>query len=168
MAVSLDINIIDTNSSRTIGILDVSIYDNNLAITLPKITLTAPGFSAVQLPFQPKRINTFNSNSFGFTSTANVSELSELPDGVYKAVYTESSYEVIKVFMRTEKLRCKLEKALLCLDFCDRKSSTKELAEIEFMIQASIAATNVCNVNLAVELYRKASEELDRFLNKCK
>jgi len=167
MANSLDFNILSTNSPKTLSIHDGSIYDSIPGH--PKVCILMPGFSTnVELTFQPNKINTFNSNNLGLSNVTTVDALVNLPDGIYKINYhIDGDIFVEKLYLRVDKLMCKIDNALLTIDFesCDdivRKQKINKLTEIQFMVMAGIACANVCNSTSAVSLYRRASKELDK------
>ncbi len=167
MASSLDFNVIDTNTPKTIALLDVSIYDGS--ILLPLITITAPGFKPKSIIFKPKKINVFNSNTLGITNVTTVSNLSDLPDGLYKATYAITGASVDKIWMKVDKLICLFGQVLLKMDIlCDGTNPhLNQMRDIEFLIQASVASANVCNTKTAVDLYRRAADELNELNKRC-
>jgi hypothetical protein len=156
---NLDISILDTNSPRTLAILDLSKYDS--VPTSASVQITIPGFNTVSVTLNTRKVTIVNSNTLGISNVTDASKLAELPDGIYKVVYTLSGTTVTKSFMRIEKLRCKYENAILKSEMSDMK----KLIDIEFLIQSSVASANVCNNNLAVDLYKEAGKRLDNLLN---
>jgi hypothetical protein len=156
---TLDFTILDTNSPRTLALMDGSDYGG--PVVSASVVVTIPGFSAVTVPISPNKVTVMNSNTLGLSAVTTVEDLAELPDGIYKISFTHSAQNVTKTFMRVEKLRCSYENAILSGELSDMK----HFMEIEFLIQSSIASANICNHDLAVELYRQASKEIARLLD---
>ena len=76
----LDILVVPTYNTYTLGIADASIYPNNPpAVSAPTIEITVPGFDVVSLPFLVNDFNIFNSLSLGLTTFGQ--SLLPLPDG---------------------------------------------------------------------------------------
>lgn len=171
----LDILVVPTYNTYTLGIADASIYPNNPpAVSAPTIEITVPGFDVVSLPFLVNDFNVFNSLSLGLTTFGQ--SLLPLPDGVYKLKYTVApSYLnfVEKTIIRVEQLQEKFDEAFMKLDMmeCDRAIKTQQkvdLNTIYFFIQGAIAAANNCAVAEANKLYNQANMMLNNFiLNNC-
>lgn len=171
----LDILVVPTYNTLTLGIADASTYPTNPpVVSSPTITITVPSLGEVSLPFNVNDFNIFTSASLGLTTIGE--PLLPLPDGVYYFKYTVApAYEnfVQKSFMRTEQIQEKFDKAFMKLDMmeCDRAISTQakvDLNSIYFFIQGSIAAANNCAVDEANKLYVQADKMLNNFLrNNC-
>lgn len=175
MALQLDILVVPTYNTLTLGIADASIYPTNPpVVSSPTIEITVPGFDVVSLPFNVNDFNIFNSLSLGLSVFGQ--PLLPLPDGVYKLRYTVApAYEnfVEKTIIRVELLQEKFDSAFMKLDMmeCDRAIKTQQkvdLNTIYFFIQGAIAAANNCAVAEANKLYNQASMMLDNFIkNNC-
>lgn len=166
----LNILVIPTYNTQTLGIADASTYPPSPPISSPTIEITIPGgFGKVTLPFVPNDFNIFNSTSLGITSPGD--QLEALPDGVYYLKYSVTpAYEnyVDRTIMRTDKLQEKFDEAFMRLDMmeCDRAIKTQQkidLNTIYFFIQGAIAAANNCAVDTANKLYNQASKMLNNF-----
>lgn len=165
----LDILVIPTYSSKTLGIADGSTYPDPNTTTSPTIQITVPGFGIATLPFVQNDFNIFSSNNLGLTGIG-IPTL-PLPDGLYTMTYSVTpAYTnfVTKNFMRVEQLQEQFDAAFMSLDMmeCDRaiKQQAKvELNTIYFFIQGSIAAANNCAVDTANKLYIQASRQLANF-----
>jgi hypothetical protein len=165
-SLKLDILIIPTYSSLTLGVMDISTY--LVTPTNPYITIDVPGFGPAVIPFNNGVFNSFDSISLGINLTNSV----PIPDGIYRLTYSITpTYDnfVSKTIMRTEKIQEKFDKAFLKLDMmeCDRVIKTQssiDLNTINFFIQGSIAAANNCADFEANKLYKKANKMLDSFL----
>jgi hypothetical protein len=175
MALQLDILVVPTYNTLTLGIADASIYPTNPpVVSSPTIEITVPGFDVVSLPFNVNDFNIFNSLSLGLTTFGQ--PLLPLPDGVYKLRYTVApAYEnfVEKTIIRVEQLQEKFDEAFMKLDMmeCDRAIKTQQkvdLNTIYFFIQGAIAAANNCAVAESNKLYNQASMMLNNFIkNNC-
>lgn len=183
MANQLNLNIVPTHDPKTLGIVDISIYDSEpFGATLE---VTPPGFSKVAITtFNASSVNILNSNNVGLTSTLITDELVPLPDGIWKLRYSvDPSVKnfVQKKFFRTDQIQCKYYSIYLSVDLSDcdseseyclprsgrREEQEDKLREIEFMINGSIAAANRGEDVLAMDMYRRADRMIDRF-NICK
>lgn len=166
---NLDIIVVPTYSSKTLGIADASTYPTPNTTTVPTIEITVPGFGVASLPFVQNDFNIFTSNNIGLTEIGDPSL--PLPDGLYTMTYSVTpAYEnfVTKTFMRVEQLQEKFDEAFMSLDMmeCDRaiKQQAKvELNTIYFFIQGAIAAGNNCAIDVANKLYIQASKQLAYF-----
>jgi hypothetical protein len=175
MALQLDILVVPTYNTLTLGVADASIYPTNPpVVSSPTIEITVPGFDVVSLPFNVNDFNIFNSLSLGLTTFGQ--PLLPLPDGVYKLKYTVApAYEnfVEKTIIRVEVLQEKFDEAFMKLDMmeCDRAIKTQQkvnLNTIYFFIQGAIAAANNCAVAEANKLYNQANMMLNNFIkNNC-
>ena len=76
----LEILVVPTYNTLTLGIADASTYPVSPAVTSPTIEITVPGFGMVSLPFNINDFNIFNSASLGLTAVGD--SLLPLPDGV--------------------------------------------------------------------------------------
>jgi hypothetical protein len=170
----LDIIVVPTYSTLTLGIVDASTYPNNPPIVIsPTISIDVPGFGLVFKPFIPNEINIFTSADLGITE-AGCNQ--PLPDGLYRLKYTVApAYEnyVEKSIMRIEKLQEKFDSAFLKLDMmeCDRALKTQSsvtLNTINFFIQGALASANNCSEYEATKLYNQADTMLNNFMkNNC-
>jgi hypothetical protein len=168
MATTLDILVINTYNTQTLGIADNSVYD--ITPTSPTIDIVVTGSIDVTLPFTPNDFNIFNSTSLGLTTVGE--PLVPLPDGVYFLKYSiapANTYFVEKNIMRTAKIQEKFDSAFMKLDMmeCDsaiRTQSKVTLNTIYYLIQGSIAAANNSAIDTANKLYAQADKMLDNFI----
>lgn len=166
---SLDILVIPTYNTKTIGIADISTYPDSPPVQAPTIEITVPGFGIVSIPFTPNDFNVFNSTSLELTSATE--DLLPIPDGVYTLTYSVTpAYEnfVTKTIIRVDQLQEKFDEAFMKLDMmeCDmaiKKQSKVELNTIYFLIQGAIAAANNCNIDVSNKLYQQAAKQLAHF-----
>lgn len=170
----LNILVIPTYNTLTLGITDASIYPTDPpVVSSPSIEINVPGFGVVIIPFSVNDFNIYTSVNLGITS---VGTDQPLPDGVYYLKYSVApaylNY-VEKSIIRTEKLQEKFDEAFMKLDImeCDRALRTQSkvtLTTISFMINGAIAAANNCAVVEANKLYLQADKMLNNFLkNNC-
>ncbi|SEW21506.1 hypothetical protein SAMN05428988_3218 [Chitinophaga sp. YR573] len=165
----LDIDLIETYNSSILAIADVSSYPPEKNIENPFIEITPPGFSKVGLSFIPKTVNLFNSTSIELTNPE--VKPAPLPDGIYHLKYSvRPNYEIYtqKTFLKTNGIRERFDIAFLKADVsnCDSRSAARfrsKLDLISFYLQYAMAAANICNEKLAMDLYRKAQRLLDKF-----
>jgi hypothetical protein len=171
----LDILVIPTYNTLTLGIADASTYPTDPpVVTSPTIVITVPGFGPVSLPFTVNSFNLFTSTNLGLTAVG--APQIPLPDGVYYINYSVApAYEnyVEKNIMRTELIQEKFDSAFMKLDMmeCDlaiKTQSKVNLNSIYYMISGSIAAANNCAIDTANTLYIQANNMLNNFIrNNC-
>lgn len=166
--ISLDIAIIETHNPSVLAVADVSTYTTGKKIDSPIIEITPPGLAKVGLSFSPRSVNIYNSTVLKITSEDIKPQ--PLPDGIYKLRYSiRPSYEnfVEKSILRLTHLKERFDLAFLQADpLCQTRESEKirkKLDTISFYIQYAISAAAICNDNLAMDLYRKASKLIDKF-----
>jgi hypothetical protein len=172
--IKLDILVIPTYNSQTLGVADASYYPTDPPIVSgASIQITVPGFGAFLLPFNVNDFNIFTTSNLGITP---VGVDQPLPDGVYRLRYSvapSSINFVEKTIMRTEQIQEKFDEAFMKLDMmeCDRAIKTQakvDLNTIYFFIQGSIAAANNCAEAEATKLYNQADRMLNNFIkNNC-
>ena len=163
----LDILVVPTYNTLTLGIADASTYVGTPSS--PSIEITVPGFGPVVLPFNINDFNIFNSASLGLTDPT--AQLIPIPDGVYFLKYTIApaylNY-VEKSIIRVDSLQEQFDEAFMRLDMmeCDMAIKTQDkvdLNTIYFFIQGAIAAANNCAVDEANKLYAQAKKMLNNF-----
>ena len=174
-ALNLDILVIPTYSTLTLGIADASTYPTQPpVVTSPTIEIDVPSFGKVVLPFTVQDFNVFNSASLGLTLIGE--PLQPIPDGVYTLRYSVApafTNFVEKTIMRIDKIQEKFDEAFMKLDMmeCDRAIKTQQkvnLTSIYFFIQGSLAAANNCAIDESNKLYAQANRMLDNFIqNNC-
>jgi len=174
-ALNLDILVIPTYNTYTLGVADASTYPTDPpVVSSPTIIIDVPSFGEVSLPFVVNDFNVFTSTSLGITAITEPTL--PLPDGIYKLTYTVApAFEnfVSKTIIRTEQIQEKFDGAFMKLDMmeCDRAIKTQakvDLNTIYFFIQGSIAAANKCAVVESSKLYAQANRMLNNFIrNNC-
>jgi len=173
---NLDFLVINTFSTQTLGIADISTYDTNPPVVIaPTMEITIPGYNVpVSVPFIPLDFNVYNSITLGLNPFLGGTQ--PLPDGVYFLKYSVSPAYINykeKNIMRTERIQEKFDNAFMRLDMmeCDlaiKKQSKVTLNSIYYMIQGSIAAANNCAIDTANTLYIQADTMLNNFIsNNC-
>jgi len=169
----LDILVIPTYNTKTLGIADASTYPTPPPDVLsPTIEITVPGFGMVSLAFNMDDFNVYTSSTLGITALGD--SLLPLPDGIYQlkyqAQYNAVWYSVEKSIMRVDKIQEKFDAAFMKLDMmeCDKAIKTQakvDLNSIYFFIQGAVAAANNCAVVEAEKLYATADKMLNRFIS---
>lgn len=166
----LDILVVPTYNTQTLGIADASTYPVSPPVSSPTIDINIPGFGVVSLPFAINDFNIFNSTSLGITAVGD--PLLPLPDGVYYLKYSVApafSNFVDKTIIRVDRLQEKFDSAFMKLDMmeCDlaiKKQQKVTLTSIYFLVQGAIAAANNCAVDTSNKLYKQADRMLDNFM----
>jgi len=173
----LDILVIPTYNTRTLGIADASIYPTDPPNVSATLNITIPGFAIKSLNFNVNSFNVYTSSTLGLTPVG--SPDIPLPDGVYflkYIVYNNADFtwnEIERSIIRVERLQEKFDEAFMKLDMmeCDRAIKTQakvDLNTVYFFIQGAIAAANNCATTEANRLYIQADRMLDNFIrNNC-
>lgn len=173
----LNIDIIDTHNTKTIGIVDNSFYSSTQPIINPTFEIYPPGFNKVSLTAINNSVNVFNSNHLKLTCSDDEDNLSTLPDGIWTIKYSINpslTNYVEKTFIRTDLIECKYDNVFLKLDLedCDdicntKKDDYKTLNTIKRYIIGSIAAANTCDFILSNKLYNKANNLIKKLDYNC-
>ena len=171
----IDFDIIRTGNPKTLVFVDSSNYIEEP--DRPLLEIIFPGYNKFLLAnVVARQVNTFNSNTLGFTDLLNVDCLVELPDGVYRLKYKVCPYTVnykVKHIFRSVLLEEKLKFIYDKLDIspCNIKESTTILsgiAEVHMLIEGchSIAGTNQRKATefyaLAMKLVTNIIKKLDK------
>ena len=167
--IKLDLLYLDSHSTYNMVIADISMY-GNATISTPTIEIIPPGYPVKSVAFVAQGVQVYNSTSLGITSED--CDPIPLPDGIYKIKYSIApayKYYVVKSFLRVDKLIEKFDKAYLKLDInhCDLSFKTQEKKTLDLIwayINGAIASANNCAEKQAMELYERANEALDNFL----
>ena len=171
-SLNLDIFVVPTFNTYLLGVADASTYPTTPpVVTNPTLTITAPGFDPVSIPFSVLSLNVLNSENLGITASGE--DTLPLPDGVYTLTYSIDpavTNFVTKTIIRVDKLQEKFDKAFMKLDMmeCDaaiKKQQKVTLDSIYYFIQGAIAAANNCAVFEANKLYAQADNMLNSFNN---
>ena len=172
---NLDILVVPTYNTLTIGIADASTYPTDPpVVTAPTIEIDVPSLGVVILPFAVNEFNIFNSASLGLTVIGE--PLIPLPDGIYNFKYTVAPAYlnfVEKSIMRIDRIQEKFDEAFMKLDMmeCDMAIKTQQKVDLNtvyFFIQGSLAAANNCAIIEANRLYTQANNMLNNFIrNNC-
>lgn len=166
----LNILVVPTYNTYTLGITDASVYPSRFTILSPTIMITPPGFDTVSLPFIPNEFTVYNSTTLGITDVGD--STLPIPDGIYYIKYSVAPaylYFVEKSIIKVDRLQERFDEAFMKLDMmeCDRaiKAQAKvDLNTIYFFIQGSIAAANNCAVIESSKLYETAYKMLNHFI----
>lgn len=171
---NLNILVVPTYNTSTLGIVDASIYpDNPPEVTSPTIEIKVPGFDTATIVFDVDNFNIFTSDNLGVTAEG---VHQALPDGIYHLKYSilpANVNFVEKTIMRVDRLQERYDEAFMKLDMmtCDQaiKAQSKiDLMSIYIFIQGAIAAANNCALVEANKLYNQADKMLCSFLkNDC-
>lgn len=168
----LDLLLLDTHNTYSLAIGDISTYPTGLNIVSPTMQITPPSFPTVHVTFTERSVNIYNAYNLGLCAIESMSETTPLPDGVYEfkySIHPHHKYYTTKTFIKTDIIMEKFDKAFLQTDImnCDADMKARDmriLREINFNIQGAIASANVCANKLAMELYRKANQQIEDFV----
>ena len=170
----LDILVVPTYDTKTMGIADSSVYPTDFTIQAPTLEVTVPGFGIATIPFIPNDFNVLNSTIVGLTTSLEPSL--PLPDGAYTLRYSITpAFEnnVEKTIYRVDQLLERFDEVFMKLDMmeCDstvKKQSTVELTRIYLLVQGSMSTANNCAIDAANNLYIQASKKISQLIkNNC-
>lgn len=166
--VNIDFDFIKTNSCKSIKVLDLSHWANaqdNAAY----IEIVTPGqVKPVTHIFSKGVPNIFNNSNLNMSDVKDYSYLGALADGIYKFTVLQCQndpYAVSKYYLQDCTIRCQIARKLISVDLtCEpcRKELLVEIQDIMLFLDAAQAQTDKCNVNKAMEYYRRAVLLLDR------
>lgn len=167
----LAFDILPTYNLTTLALADISLYPETFTVVNPTYEITPPNFPPISLAYEKSGINIYNSNNLDITCTDTVDTLADLPDGVWRirqSISPASTYLNDKSFLRVDKLNYEFGAAFLKTDLrCKGEFSTTEMSylnQIWGYIQGAIAASNQCNMVLAMDLYRLAQRTLKSYM----
>lgn len=165
---NIDFEVYRTSGCKFLKVLDLSNWASSEDIAA-YIQITTPGgVEPVTHIFQKGRLNVFNANNLQLSDVSDYSSLGALPDGIYKLVVLQCQddpFAVTKYHLQDCQIRCQVARKLIAVDLtCEpcRKDLLKEIQDIILFLDAAQAQTDVCNVNKAMEYYRRANTLLDR------
>lgn len=168
----LSFDVMDTNNTKTMGLMDTSQYDENASgFTL---LILIPGYTEpVELNYYKNGGTILNSNNLKLTNVTSPSLYTELPDGLWTAKISVCPHETNwfeKSWYRTKVLECKYYKAFLQLELslctnCYNKNKKQKLDLIWTYIQGVHANVVDANYKQATALYSTALDLLDKMLD---
>jgi len=194
---NIDFEILGCSSNcKSLRVLDLTNYAN-YSLSPVYIDIIAPGLQfPTSRNYQRNAINTFNTNDLGLSDVTDPAYLGNIPDGIYKvcvrvllgyvsplapnatpspiqtSVYTDPVYaDNCKYWLQDCELRCAIARKLLSVDLtCQpcRKTLVVDLQEIQLFLDAAQAQVENCNVNKAMEYFRRATKLLERLTNPSK
>lgn len=164
----LDIDVLDTNNSKTLVFVDSSSYISQPEKPLMEITL--PGYSKYFLVnVIANRVNTFNSSSIGLNTIINCSGYVDLPDGIYTIKYKTCPYDfsfIVKSFVKISLINNQIASIYNQIDLntCD-KSIKDDLINMHLLLEGSKSIVNI-NLKKATDYFNTASDLVSTILNK--
>lgn len=169
----LDLLYLESHSSKSMVIADISRYPDSFNISTPTIEITPPGFPSVTLEFVARGMQVYTAEVLEIACPDDDCFTIALPDGVYNvkySIYPAYLYNVEKNFFRVNLLLEKFDSAYLKLDIlqCDlalKEEQKKLLDRVWSYINGAIASANKCAFKQATELYKRAHKLLDDFIN---
>ncbi len=154
----LNLESFDTLNETILRISDASVYDNNLNVECPILSITLPGFQ-YSVQFDDTQI----AQGFSLNLTACDLEIQTedcgnnykgLPDGIYIFKYSVSPSDVVyveynhlrvtKLMIRYQKILCELDLAA-CAPNAETVKKLKLLREIKMYIEAAKAKVDICH-----------------------
>lgn len=167
---NLDFEIIPTGNSKTLVFIDSSYYYTEPE--KPLLEITMPGYTKYFLVnIVAHQVNTFNSNTIGFTELLNNECLVDLPDGAYSFRFKVCPYDALfidKKFFRTTLFDKKLAEVYDRMEATDCSRSTDtlisvQLAEIVALAEGAKAIVDKSSKK-ATQFYQLADTMIDRIL----
>lgn len=172
----IDFEVFPTANPKTLVFVDSSSYISQP--DSPRIQIQFPGFNTFFFaPVIPRQVNTFNSNTLGYTDFLNGDGPLDLPDGVYTIRYEICPYQslyAVKNICRTQLIESQLRFVYEKIEAsdCSRRHDKKilaSLAEIHMLITGCQYIAN-SDPRKATEFYALADRMLRRLikdLEKC-
>ena len=163
---------VPTHSSKTIALVDSSIYNPLATITGNVLQVLLPDRpTPIELPFNKGAVTILNSSNLGISNS--ITELVDLPDGAYTAKISICPYDQFwyeSTWYRTSKLECKYFNAILKLDLsecqeCYSPEKDNEIWTCKRFIEGIHANMQQGNIRKATQLYNVANYILDDILN---
>jgi|SRR6187402_239268 len=173
-ATKLSFDILDTNSCKTLGLIDTSYYSTAQTISNATLQVISPfDDEAVELDYYKGAVTILQSNNLNITNVEDTDYLVDLPDGLYTAkisICPEDQYWFEKTWYRTCQLECKYDKAFLKLNVntCDACFSPDKLQRLErarMYIYGAKVNTKNCNHLESNKLYKAADKILENLLS---
>lgn len=168
MKILIDFIVVPSENLHTIVIADNS-YWVNIQEKPSVIEITPPGASKPVVNFFDKgNFNHFNSINLDLSCpTCDDLETTELPDGIYNITLkgSPSKYNKNRKYLRTNRLKIELSKALLKAkagDNCNTAAEIKKkIDDIKFLIDCAEANIRFDNVKEAKSLFDLAVEKTE-------
>lgn len=168
----IDFEILRTGNPKTMVFVDSSNYIEEPDRPLLEILL--PGYNKFLLAnVVARQVNTFNSNTLGYTDLLNSDCLVDLPDGVYRLKYKvcpyTANYKVKHIFrsvLLEEKLKFIYDK--LDVSVCTRKEDItilNDISEVHMLIEGCYSTVD-SNQRKATEFYALATKLVDKLVKK--
>lgn len=171
MAISniyIDFEFLKTKNCKTLKVIDVSNWSISF-MDAAYIEILTPGSTKEVVHILRKNLtNVFNANNLNLSDVTDYSELPSIPDGVYQVTIKRCEDDlkgVTKYFLQDCIIRCQVARKIMSIDLnCEpcRKDLIEEMQDITFFLDAAQAQVDQCNVNKAMEYYRRAVALLDR------
>lgn len=172
----IDFEIIPTGNPRTMVFVDSSNYIEEP--DKPLLEILMPGYNKFLLAnVVARQVNTFNSNTLGYTELLNSDILLDLPDGLYKLKYKVCPYTAnykAKNIFRTDLLEQKIKVIYSKIEVTppakkDTPVIENDLSQIHILIAGCHSIADV-DERKATEFYAvayKLAEKLIKTLEKC-
>lgn len=169
--VNIDFEVQRSNSCKSLKILDLSHWTSFEEGEAAYISIQTPGVTeeqAVVHIFQKERLNIFNTANLNLSDVVDYSFLGPLPDGIYTITVQrcqDDEAAVTKYHFQDCQIRCKVIQKLISIDLtCTpcRRELLDKIQDVILFLDAAQAQTDKCNVEKAMELYRRANVILTR------
>ena len=176
----LDFEILETGNLNTLVFVDSSQYINPPESPLLEIYL--PGMDKYLLAnVISSQVNTFNSNTLGYNAALGLSELQDLPDGIWTLRYKVCPYmanvvekQIMRVTLLKQKLKVLYNEIAIGDCHCPTERDAyvqRTLTQINILIRSSVAVADI-NPTKAQNDYRTANDLVDdltkRFCKNCR
>jgi hypothetical protein len=169
----LSLEIPDTLNSCVLRIVDMSVYDENLQVTCPRLQVSVPGFSGSYfVDVESGFARNFSACDLGVQTEDCGSEFADLPDKVYVFSYSVAPNDVVYVeynHLRITKALNKIREFLCEIDQSDCEPTEEvrlKLQQIDYIRQYLMAAkakVEVCrDVKKGLALYNYAWSKIEK------
>jgi hypothetical protein len=168
----IDFFILDSNDTKSLIILDNSVYLD--PPDKPLLQVILPGFTGyVSIPYNPKSYTILNSDNLDLTSSCDYDSLAELPDGVYQIkmqVCPTEEFYAKKCYLKTTAFYNKYREVLLNNDIFistyEGNALKNNIIDTELLMQTAIGYSARCDIYNAIRFYTAADKKLSKIIKK--
>lgn len=171
----LQLEIPDTLNSCVLRVVDLSVYDSNLAVKCPRLQISAPGFSESYFvdDVQPNFALNLTACDLKIQTENCGTDFNDLPDMVYDIKWSVSPNDVVyveynvlritKALLKFKEIFCDLDLGA-CAPGPELKAKLFHLNELYMMLLGAKAKVDYCrNVNQGCQTYKYVWEQLCKF-----
>ena len=169
---TVDFEILENSNTKSMVFIDCSNYYEQPET--PLLEIHFPGSNKFfLLNVEAKRVNTFNSNTIGWSDILEDDCPLDFPDGIYKFVYKICPYDQLykeKYILICTNINALINKIYNNVDIESILSSNaemkNEIVDIHILLESAKANVELENISKANKDYNLANSKINRLLNK--